>query len=73
MNGINKWLDGKKTIIGALGILFAGLGVLFAAIVAHGLQMADVLVFVKIAAAAMIALGFGGKLQKLIDEFSASK
>ncbi len=68
MDAINKWLDGRKTLIGGIGLLLVAVGTYFSAgLAAHGFNIGDLLTCVKAASVAMVSLGFGGKLQKLID------
>lgn len=68
---MNKWLDGKKTLIAGIG----GIGALLTVIsnqLADGFQpMADLQPILIAFAAVMAIFGFGGKLQKLIDAISS--
>ena len=65
-DGINKWLDGKKTIIAGFGAVGAFLVVLAGAL-QDGIQTSDLQPVLISFATAMAIFGFGGKLQKLID------
>jgi hypothetical protein len=72
LSGINKWLDGKKTLLGGV----AAFGV-FLTVVANqlqdGIQMADAQPILIAASAVLLAFGLGGKLQKLIDALKLLK
>lgn len=63
---INKWLDGKRTIIAGV----AGLGAFLTVVanqLADGFQTTDLQPILIAFSAAMTIFGFGGKLQKLIE------
>ena len=68
---MNTFLDGKKTLIGGIGVILTAIGGLCAAIAAHGFNLADALVALKLAAGGIIALGLGGKIQKVLDALGA--
>ena len=63
---INAWLDGKKTIIGALGIIFSALALFFTTSLADGFQVQDLIDLVKGVSEGILALGIGNKLFKLM-------
>lgn len=74
MDWLNKWIDGKKTIIGGIGIILTAIGTYFSSgLASHGFNIADLLAFLKVFSAGMITLGFGGKLQKLLEALQDSK
>jgi len=63
---INKWLDGKKNLIGGIAGLCTTAG-LFLNSLQDGFQLTDLKVLGIGFAASMVALGLGGKLQKVIE------
>lgn len=64
---INKALDGKKTLLGGIGGILTVLGYFLTTGLADGLQIADIVKLGAGLSAGLAVLGFGGKLQKLID------
>lgn len=71
-DGINKWLDGKKTLIAGIAAAFTSAGVAVGSL-QDGFQTADLAVIGGSFAAVMAIFGFGGKFQKIIDALNALK
>lgn len=72
MGTINKWLDGKKTLISGIGAFGVFMSVV-AAQLADGFQVADIQPILIAFSAVMAIFGFGGKLQKVINALNAAK
>ena len=70
MDGINNWLNGKKTWISGIGAIGVFLTVV-ANTLADGFQVADIQPILVAFSAVMAIFGFGGKLQKLIDAYNS--
>lgn len=71
MDSIKKFFDGKKTILGAIGVILAALGYFLTTGLADGFQFSDIITLIRQASEGLIALGLGNKLFKLtaaIDE-----
>lgn len=72
LDGVNKWLNGKKMFLGGI----AAVGV-FLTVVANqlqdGIQVSDAQPILISLSAVLLAFGLGGKLQKLIDALKALK
>lgn len=62
-NPINKWLDGKKTLIGNIGVTIAALGVIVNAF-ADGLVQSDLTVISGAFGTIMFAWGISHKVEK---------
>lgn len=67
-DAINKWLDGKKTILGGLAALLTGIGSFITDITTNGFQMGDLTILGAAISAAMLAWGLGNKLNKLNEK-----
>lgn len=69
---INKWLDGKKSLIGGIASGLTTVGAFFLSL-QDGFQTADLVSLGSGVAATMAILGLGGKAQKIIDALNALK
>ena len=64
LKAINGWLNGKKTLIGGLGLVLAALAH-FATNLGDGLQVSDIIVLAQEIGAGFAVLGIGHKISKI--------
>lgn len=69
---MNKWLDGKKTLLAGIAALFTALGTAIGTL-QDGFQVADLQIWGIAFASTMAIFGFGGKLQKIIEALNEKK
>lgn len=67
MNTINSMLNGKKTLLGGIGLALGAIGVFLNQSLADGFQFSDLVSLMEGIGLALTALGLGHKLDKLKD------
>jgi len=69
---MNKWLNGKKTLIAGIAAALTGLGTAVGTL-QDGFQISDLQVWGIAIASVMTIFGFGGKLEKIIGALNEKK
>lgn len=64
LDPLNKWLNGKKTILGIFAGIVAFLSTL-SEVLSDGIQVADLNVIMAGVSALLVAIGLGHKAQKI--------
>ena len=64
---MNKFLDGYKTSLAGIGTILTAVGFFLTESLKDGFQISDITVLLTGIMAGLAILGFGGKLQKLIE------